>query len=495
MMLAVLWIGMSQTVSAGEASVRTATGKDVKMVVLSDLHVMAPELLISGGSAWDNFLANDRKMVDKSQALFDEMVSRLKTELKPELVLITGDLTKDGELLSHQYVVTKLDELKAAGIQTLVIPGNHDFNSGRAKYYDGGETKDAEEATAETFAQLYANYGYGEGSEREETTLTYACEPVKGLVVIGIDSGADGSLSETTLDWVCKKAAGAKAAGKQVIALMHHALIPHVTNAELFVWNYVIKDFDDVRLRLIEAGIKTIFTGHFHISDIAKDFNDGLTETIYDVATGALSSYPCDYREVVLTGDRSKLAITTGHISSLPGEDDFAAYAKNRLHQSVETIIMNIVNEKGVGAIVQLLYGKQIGDIADAYIIHAEGNEAEVDTKAIYESISPLLRMFDGGESLFNSMLYDLSPYGKEGRENRTDDLTLTIELANTGKTPKKGDLNGDDSVNAADIVGLVNIIMGNASVGDMSIADVNGDGFVNAADIVEIVKMIMAAK
>ena len=493
MMLAVLWIGMSQTVSAGEASIRTAAGKDVKMVVLSDLHVMAPELLVNGGSAWDDFLANDRKMVDKSQALFDEMVSRLKTDLKPELVLITGDLTKDGELLSHQYVVSKLDELKAVGIQTLVIPGNHDFGTRNTKFYDGDNTSDAEAATAETFATLYARYGYGEGSEREATTLTYACEPVEGLVVIGIDSGAEGSLSAETLDWVCQKASSAKAAGKQVVALMHHALIPHVTNAEVFVHSYVISDFDQVRLRLMEAGVKVIFTGHFHITDIAKDFNDDLTETIFDVATGALSSYPCDYREVTLAADHTKLKITTGHISSLPGEDDFAAYSKERLRQSVKKIVENIATDKGYGALL-FMFGQQVLDIADAYIIHAEGNEAEVNTDAIYKSISVLLKMFDGGDALFQSMLKDLAPYGKEGRENCTNDLTLSIELGQASEAPKKGDANGDNTINAADIVFLVNIIMGSNPDAGNSAADVNGDGVVNAADIVEIVKMIMAA-
>ena len=73
-----------------------------KIVVLSDTHVMAPELLVSDGPAWQQLLATDRKMLDKSQALFDTMVERLKTELQPQLLLITGDITKDGELLSHQ---------------------------------------------------------------------------------------------------------------------------------------------------------------------------------------------------------------------------------------------------------------------------------------------------------------------------------------------------------------------------------------------------------
>ena len=55
------------------------------------------------------------------------------------------------------------------------------------------------------------------------------------------------------------------------------------------------------------------------------------------------------------------------------------------------------------------------------------------------------------------------------------------------------GDSNGDGTVNAADIVEVVNFIMGNQSGGfNEAAADANGDGLVNAADIVAIVNMIM---
>jgi hypothetical protein len=64
-----------------------------------------------------------------------------------------------------------------------------------------------------------------------------------------------------------------------------------------------------------------------------------------------------------------------------------------------------------------------------------------------------------------------------------TDRVPLTI-----------GDANGDDIVNAADIVEVVNYIMGNPSEKfNRATADVNGDGVVNAADIVLIVNIIMA--
>jgi hypothetical protein len=58
---------------------------------------------------------------------------------------------------------------------------------------------------------------------------------------------------------------------------------------------------------------------------------------------------------------------------------------------------------------------------------------------------------------------------------------------------PSKADANADNAVNAADIVELVNAIMGSPTDRfEKEAADVNGDGVVNAADIVEIVKLIM---
>lgn len=56
-----------------------------------------------------------------------------------------------------------------------------------------------------------------------------------------------------------------------------------------------------------------------------------------------------------------------------------------------------------------------------------------------------------------------------------------------------KGDANNDGTVNAADIVEVVNYIMGNKSDKfNDALADANGDGTVNAADIVTIVNLIM---
>ena len=401
-----------------------------KMVVLSDPHVMAPSLLESEGTAWTNYLNKERKMVDNSQLLYDEMMTRIMTA-SPDLVLITGDLTKDGEQVSHEYVISKLNELRASGIQVLVIPGNHDRGANRnAVYYNGVSTTAAAVADNDWFAEHYVNYGYGNSSEREETTLTYACEPIDGLVVIGIDSGRRGIVSSTTLNWVKEKAETAKANGKRVIAMMHHPLIPHFTGVNTFVETAVISNYETVRNTLADAGIKVVFTGHIHTSDIAKDWNADLSKAIYDVNTGSLISYPCDYREVTLSDDLSKMSITTGHISKLEGRDDFVHVAKNWL----ETAIEKAVIAKGSA------YALIAPTVTQALIIHAEGNEPENEDAA--DILTTLLAAADMGVAwgkltekkaadlkvMVNSLLQDKSNYGTE-REDVTNDLTLDIEL------------------------------------------------------------------
>ena len=72
---------------------------------------------------------------------------------------------------------------------------------------------------------------------------------------------------------------------------------------------------------------------------------------------------------------------------------------------------------------------------------------------------------------------------GLEGQDIETDE---EIEAS-------KGDVNGDETANVADIIGIVNALMGNHStMFDKRAADPNGDGVINTADIVIIVNKII---
>ena len=435
----------------------SASAADHKIVVIADPHVMAPELLTNAENAdWTTYLDVSRRLTDYSQALFDQVLTDIsEMTTKPELVLIVGDLTKDGEQVSHAYVKGKLDGL---GITTLVIPGNHDMGTVDAKAY-GETTTDVATISKDDFATIYADYGYGASSRCEETTLTYACEPMEGLVVIGIDSGTDGILSETTLKWVCDEAKAARAAGKQVIAMMHHPLMPHITGGDVFVSTVSVDDYENVRNSLADAGISTVFTGHFHTSDIAKDWNGDMSKTIYDVTTGSLCSYPCDYRVVTLSVAMTSMSIATESIAStagtsVTGEAFSTAIAKSRLESSVKSVMSQKIKaklvESGQNEIIASVAADFIAsEVADAYIYHAEGNENEnEDAQESLASLDGWLQNYPEYKNMVNSMLQDKSNYGDALREDQTNDRTLSVGVP--------GDANGDKVVNVVDIVKLV---------------------------------------
>ena len=400
-----------------------------RIAVLTDTHVMAPSLLVSDGTAWQTYLASERKLVDYSQQLFDLMTDRIRNDIRPDLLLITGDLSKDGEVASHEYVIAKLDNLRSAGIPTLVIPGNHDLGTSNAKVYDGESATNAETATASSFASMYSNYGYGASSERDPNSLSYITEPVAGLVIIGIDSGKNGVVPSSTLSWVCAKASLARETGKQVIAMMHHPLIPHFSGVESFVSTAVVSDYETVRNTLADAGVRVILTGHFHTSDIARDFNHDLSESIIDINTGSLISYPCDYRVLTLSEDRQTLAVSTGSVSSLDGVDDCSVVAKERLM----TAVKKQVAAKGTA------YSFIAPTVATAFVCHAEGDEYEnataqstLNSLLSLASMATMMGMSSSEVSsmtdMANSMLRDISQYNTD-RANQTDDRSINLQL------------------------------------------------------------------
>ena len=116
----------------------TARNDKGRIVVISDTHLLAPAL-VTPGSAIDRADAQEMKMM----AMSDDIMSVLTDSiiaLKPELVLLTGDLTHNGERLSHERMAEYLDRMADHGIQPLVIPGNHDCNNPYARRFAGDET-------------------------------------------------------------------------------------------------------------------------------------------------------------------------------------------------------------------------------------------------------------------------------------------------------------------------------------------------------------------
>jgi len=478
-----------------------------RIAVVSDIHVMSPDLLEPGaesGEAWTTYYAGQRKMLEQSADLFDQFIDKMLSS-KPNVVLFTGDLTKDGEVYSHEYVWNGLKKLKNAGIKALVIPGNHDIGedgNNTIFYADGSTAEITAFSNNADFAECYADYGYsGNDSDVDPNgSLSYVAEPIEGLVVLAIDSHT-ASVSAETLAWLCSKATEARNAGKQVIAMMHHPLFPHITGAELFISTYTVNDYETVRDALIGAGVNVILTGHFHTSDIAKDWNgDDPVNPIYDINTGSLISYPCDYRMLTLSADKRTLGVKTESLEETASLIPSGSTSwKNWLHDRVKAISTQKMKEKA--GMAAAMFTTQINNIAEfaanLFILHAEGDEnASADRSGLDETYQGFknntrynMLLSAGGitDASIYSILDDKSYYG-EDHENKTDDRTLSIRM-----TTQKGDVNGDGEVTITDAALVMFYNPDHVPAGfDTSAADVDGNGSITVSDAVAILAIIL---
>ena len=113
--------------------------QNIKFCVISDLHYFDSTLLINDGPAFQAYLAQDRKMLKESHAIMVSLFDSLVAE-HPDIVLIPGDMTKDGELVCHQKMLDFILKLQNINVKVFVTPGNHDINNPAAMSFNNDTT-------------------------------------------------------------------------------------------------------------------------------------------------------------------------------------------------------------------------------------------------------------------------------------------------------------------------------------------------------------------
>jgi 3',5'-cyclic AMP phosphodiesterase CpdA len=319
--------------------VRRANFASLRIATLSDIHYMDPSLLIANGSAFQTYLAGDRKLLAESPAIDKAAVDAVIAQ-QPDILLVNGDETKDGEYVSHIAVSNLLARVAAAGTMVFVIPGNHDVSNTNAMSFNGATESPVPNITPAQFSSIYGPFGYNQAIAKDPNSLAYVVEPVSGLWILCMDScqytpGQDpteGSFTPQRLNWITNQLALAQASGKVVIGMMHHGLMEHFVGQKALFPEYVVDNYQTIAPLFAGYGMKAVFTGHFHAQDIVQGTFNG--NTIYDIETGSTVTYPCPYRLMDLMPN-GQLVITSHRITAikynLGGAPDFQTYAYNYL--------------------------------------------------------------------------------------------------------------------------------------------------------------------
>src|SRR5882724_11607401 len=101
----------------------SSSGNHLKIAVITDIHYLDPSLLKNGadtGAALMDYMSRDPKMIPYGDPIFRKVMEKLKME-HPDIVLVAGDITKDGEKVSHLAVARSFQELEDEHIQVLVV--------------------------------------------------------------------------------------------------------------------------------------------------------------------------------------------------------------------------------------------------------------------------------------------------------------------------------------------------------------------------------------
>jgi hypothetical protein len=335
-----LVINQINQISDQENSLKSAM-PHMKIAVMSDIHFLDPTLLTNGaaeGAAFQNYLNFDPKLIQFSGPILAKAIAEI-VAAKPDILLIPGDLTKDGEKVSHEKMAMLLKQISDLGIKVFVIPGNHDINNPEAVAYDGSNSTATLSISAVDFADIYGSFGYENAISRDDNSLSYICEPFNKFWILGIDdckyylnetgglAKVSGVIKDGTMNWILGKLAEAKKKNITVLAMMHHGIMEHYAGQEALDPGYVTDNWETNADALIDAGLRVMFTGHYHANDIAMRAKGN--NVLFDIETGSLVTPPSPFRMISM--DPNNMYIDTKHVTSIdvpfPPGVDFLTYS------------------------------------------------------------------------------------------------------------------------------------------------------------------------
>lgn len=371
----------------GDADGNAAGDADIKIAVLSDTHYY-PLTYVSDCEDYETYVGGDPKMLEESGSILDAALDMVRQD-QPDVLLVSGDLTKDGEKLGHEQLAERFQKIEdETDTEVFVINGNHDlYNYTDACTFENGKKESAETTEQDDFKTIYKNFGYNgeynaqyfENPNADQGELagqmSYTVDLGK-FRIVAIDSccyspdGGNGMgtnehitaghIDEDLMPWVVERIEEAEAEGDTVIGLMHHGVVPHFQGEEDLLYEYVVDDWQNVATQLADAGMRYVFTGHMHANDISQ-YTSVSGNTITDLETGSLSSWMSPQRHVTIMkgeplGDgtnrtKESFSVTSHSVKSIDFTDhngqtqhieDFRAYTQQKLYP--ETLFNNMAN-------------------------------------------------------------------------------------------------------------------------------------------------------
>lgn len=332
-----------------------------KLIFASDIHYMSPELT-DYGSSFNELIDNgDGKVVRYMPAIW-QAFSEEVIAAQPDALILSGDLTMDGERANHEALAERLSDIEAAGIPVLVIPGNHDINNPRASAYFGDEKTPVDTVTPQEFWEIYRAFGYDEAAAYAPDSMSclYILNDTTWLLMLDTciyepENEVDGEIREGTMEWAEQCLRDAYSQGITVIPVGHHNL---QELSRVYVKECVLRNHVEA-LSMFERYLTPVYiSGHLHVQRIMKHMSGpGGPDDVYgiwEIVSNSLIIPPCQYGILSLNADGSLSYHTENtdvsswaarHGEENPDLLDFAAFSDTYLRTVISRQISRTIED------------------------------------------------------------------------------------------------------------------------------------------------------
>lgn len=415
-------------------------GIEASIAVISDLHIVSEEYYTNSHTYYE--YASEEKLIHLSEAMLKTVVDDLNANKKIKTVLVTGDITENGDIASQYAAARILQKLVDAGKQVFIINGNHD---GLKRTEHTGVRADAN-----MLREIYHEFGYKQAIVKDTRSLSYVADINAKYRVIAIDNddylspdidGPKEEIDDELIAWVEEQLVQCAKDGKTPLAIAHKPLASHMPLliGEMMGLDDVKDSFRELAAALADNGCRYLFTGHLHGQDIAS-YVSPEGNRLLDIETSSLLFVPNAYRMVEFTP--REVRITSKRFDKINMDyvppfntaadynlmkEDFTAYSLAHFGKSMKTKVMGSLSASEL----QSMFGFS-QDMAPVVDLLANNVIHDLFTTPLYGSGSSLNKIVTD---------YGGAPLPQTGYEDLLDIAAFFVRTIDSGDENLRADM------------------------------------------------------
>lgn len=310
------------------------------------------------GKAYEKDESKSQMVVKDSDLVLKRAFDMLCEDTSTDIVVLSGDTTRNGELTSHEEFIEMLRDLKKRGKRVYVITATHDFRDrGVSKGFVGDEQIEvlAVEERHDLW-DMYYEFGPNEAISTHPHSLSYVVQLAPGYRLFALNDdtnykpeGERGSgYSDDCMKWIMEQLEDAKANDQFVIAMTHHPMISPSPFYSIIGKGDMQRNHEVTREIFADAGLQVMLTGHTHVHNIGYITTEK-GNRFYDIACGALIGCPPVMRNVIFDPKNAKVDVDTVFVDNVEGLDtdgkSFPEYMKGFFFGMIAKVIWAMGND------------------------------------------------------------------------------------------------------------------------------------------------------